>query len=76
MLTQKRAKSPIKNKKCSCCGNLYLPKSNNQLYCEDCKEFLAHPPKKQPTLSSIEEINRKAKAMGLSYGQMVQRFKL
>lgn len=62
-------------KHCRLCGLVYEAKKSNQLYCDDCKEFLAHPPKKPPTESSIEEINRKAKAMGLSYGQYVQRFK-
>lgn len=63
-------------KKCRLCAIPFEAKKSNQLYCDDCKDFLAHPHKKPPTESSIEEINRKAKDMGLSYGQMVQRFKL
>lgn len=77
MLTPKRAKLPIsKKKKCICCNTLYLPRCNNQLYCDACREFLSHPPKKPHTEADIEEINRKASALGLSYGQMVQKYKL
>lgn len=63
-------------KHCRLCGLPFEPLKSNHLYCEDCKYFLSHPPKKPPTETSIEEINRKAKSLGLSYGQMVQRFKL
>ena len=63
-------------KHCRLCGLPFEPLKSNQLYCEDCKDFLSNPPKKPPTETSIEEINRKAKALGLSYGQMVQRYKL
>lgn len=63
-------------KHCRLCGLPFEALKSNQLYCEDCKDFLSNPPKKPPTETSIEEINRKAKALGLSYGQMVQRYKL
>lgn len=77
MLMQKRVKLPIsKKKKCRCCNNLYFPRTNNQLYCDECRENLYKPPKKSHTEASIETINRKASALGLSYGQMVQKYKL
>lgn len=63
-------------KHCRLCGLPFKSSKSNQLYCKDCKDFLSHPPKKPTTETSIEEINRKAKALGLSYGQMVQRYKL
>lgn len=63
-------------KHCRLCGLPFEALKSNQLYCEDCKDFLSHPSKKPTTEISIEEINRKAKSLGLSYGQMVQRYNL
>lgn len=63
-------------KHCRLCGLLFEALKSNQLYCDYCREFLHNSTKKPHSETSIEEINRKAKVLGLSYGQMVQRFKL
>lgn len=60
-------------KRCRLCNLPFEAKKSNQLYCEDCKDFLYNPPKKPPNEQSIEEINRKALAEGLSYAQYVQK---
>lgn len=60
-------------KYCRICG---LPLKNNQLYCDYCRIWLRNSSKKLHTEAAIEEINRKASAIGLSYGQMVQKYKL
>lgn len=61
-------------KRCRLCGLPFEAVKSNQLYCEDCKDFLRNPPKKPINESSIEEINRKARAEGLSYAQYVQKY--
>lgn len=63
-------------KHCRLCGLLFEALKSNSLYCDYCRDFLHNSTKKPHSETSIEEINRKAKALGLSYGQMVQRYKL
>jgi hypothetical protein len=54
----------------------FEPLKYNQLYCDYCRIWLRNSSKKPHTEAAIEEINRKARALGLSYGQMVQKYKL
>lgn len=63
-------------KYCRICGLPFEPLKNNQLYCDYCRLWLRISSKKLNTEAAIEEINRKASAIGLSYGQMVQKYKL
>lgn len=63
-------------KYCRKCGLPFDPLNVNQLYCEYCCLRLGNSSKKPHTEAVIEEINRKASVLGLSYGQMVQRYKL
>ena len=63
-------------KHCRLCGLPFEALKSNQLYCDYCRVFLHNSTKKSHTETSIEEINRKAKELGLSYGQMVQRYNL
>lgn len=63
-------------KYCRICGLPFEPLKVNQLYCDYCRICLRNSSKKTHTEAVIEEINRKASALGLSYGQMVQRYKL
>lgn len=63
-------------KYCRSCGLPFEPLKVNQLYCDYCRIWLRNFSKKPHTEVVIEEINRKASALGLSYGQMVQRYKL
>lgn len=63
-------------KYCRICGIPFEPLKVNQLYCDYCRIRLRNSSKKPHTEAVIEEINRKASALGLSYGQMVQRYKL
>lgn len=63
-------------KHCRLCGLPFEALKSNQLYCDYCRDFLHKSTKKLHSETSIEEINRKAKALGLSYGQMVQRYNL
>lgn len=63
-------------KYCMICGLPFEPLKVNQLYCDYCRLCLRNSIKKPHTEAVIEEINRKASALGLSYGQMVQRYKL
>lgn len=63
-------------KHCRLCGLPFEALKSNQLYCDYCRDFLHNSTKKLHTETSIEEINRKAKELGLSYGQMVQRYNL
>lgn len=63
-------------KHCRLCGLPFEALKANQLYCDYCRDFLHNSRKKPNTERSIEAINRKATALGLSYGQMVQRYKL
>lgn len=63
-------------KYCGICQLPFEPLKNNQLYCDDCRIWLCNSSKKPHTEASIEEINRKASALGLSYGQIVQKYKL
>ena len=62
-------------KYCRICGFPFEPLKYNQLYCDYCRIWLRNSSKKR-TEADIEEINRKARALGLSYGQMVQKYKL
>ena len=63
-------------KYCKLCGLPFETSKSNQLYCDSCRLWLRNNNKKPHTEASIEEINRKASALGLSYGQMVQKYKL
>lgn len=63
-------------KYCRICGLPFEPLKVNQLYCDYCRIWLRNSSKKPHIEAAIEEINRKASALGLSYGQMVQRYKL
>ena len=63
-------------KHCRLCGLPFEALKSNQLYCDYCRDYLHNSTKKPRTETSIEEINRKAKDLGLSYGQMVQRYNL
>lgn len=63
-------------KYCRICGLPFEPLKVNQLYCDYCRIWSRNFSKKPHTETVIEEINRKASALGLSYGQMVQRYKL
>lgn len=63
-------------KYCRICGLPFEPLKYNQLYCDYCRIWLCNTSKKPHTEVVIEEINRKARALGLSYGQMVQKYKL
>ena len=63
-------------KYCRLCGLPFEPLKYNQLYCDYCRIWLRNSSKKPRTEAAIEEINRKARAIGLSYGQMVQKYKL
>lgn len=62
-------------KYCRICGLPFEPLKNNQLYCDYCRIWLRNS-KKSHTEAAIEEIDSKASALGLSYGQMVQKYKL
>lgn len=62
-------------KYCRLCGLPFEALKVNQLYCDYCR-ICSRNSKKPHTEVAIEEINRKASALGLSYGQMVQRYKL
>lgn len=63
-------------KYCRLCGLPFEPLKSNQLYCEHCCLWMRNIKKKPHTELVIEEINRKASALGLSYGQIVQKYKL
>lgn len=63
-------------KYCRMCGLPFEPLKVNQLYCNYCRIWLRNSSKKPRTEAAIEEINREASAIGLSYGQMVQKYKL
>lgn len=63
-------------KYCRLCGLPFEPLKVNQLYCDYCRIWTHNSSKKPHTEAVVEEINRKASALGLSYGQMVQRYKL
>lgn len=63
-------------KHCRLCGLPFEALKSNQLYCDYCRDFLHNSTKKPHSVTSIEEINRKAKELGLSYGQIVQRYNL
>lgn len=63
-------------KYCRLCGLPFEPLKVNQLYCDYCRIWPHNSSKKPHTEEVVEEINRKASALGLSYGQMVQRYKL
>ena len=62
-------------KYCRICGMAFEPLKYNQLYCDYCRIWLRNSSKSH-TEAAIEEINRKARELGLSYGQMVQKYKL
>lgn len=61
-------------KNCRLCGLPFEAVKSQQLYCPDCKEWLCNPPPKPQTEDGIKEINRKAKAEGLSYAKYVQKY--
>ena len=63
-------------KYCRICGLPFEPLKVNQLYCDYCRRWSRNSSKKPHTEAAIEEIDSKARALGLSYGQMVQRYKL
>ena len=63
-------------KYCRICGLPFEPLKANQLYCDYCRIWLRNSSQKSHTEAAIEEINRKASALGLSYGQIVQKYKL
>lgn len=63
-------------KYCRICGLPFEPLKVNQLYCDYCRKWCRNSSKKPRTEAAIEEINRKASALGLSYGQIVQKYKL
>lgn len=63
-------------KYCRKCGLPFEPLKVNQLYCDYCRIWLRNSSKKSHIEAAIEEINREASAIGLSYGQMVQKYKL
>lgn len=63
-------------KYCRMCGLPFEALKTNQLYCDYCRIWLRNSSKKPRTEAAIEEINREASAIGLSYGQMVQKYKL
>lgn len=63
-------------KYCRLCSLPFEPLKANQLYCENCRIWMHNSTKKPRTEIAIEEINRKASVLGLSYGQMVQKYKL
>jgi hypothetical protein len=56
-------------KYCRNCGLPFEALKVNQLYCNYCRIWLGNSSKKSHTEAAIEEINRKASALGLSYGQ-------
>ena len=61
-------------KHCRLCGLPFEAMKSNQLYCDYCRDFLHNTQKKPHTETSIEEINRKARAEGLSYAQYVSKY--
>lgn len=63
-------------KYCRICGLPFEALKTNQLYCDYCRKWCRNSSKKTRTEAAIEEINRKASALGLSYGQIVQKYKL
>lgn len=63
-------------KYCRICGLPFEPLKVNQIYCDYCRICLRNFSKKPHTEAVIEEINRKASVLGLSYGQIVQKYKL
>lgn len=63
-------------KYCRICGLPFEPLKVNQLYCDYCRKWRRNSSKKPHTEAAIKEINREASAIGLSYGQMVQKYKL
>lgn len=63
-------------KYCRICGLPFEPLKVNQLYCDYCRKWWRNSSKKPHTEAAIEEINREASALGLSYGQIVQKYKL
>lgn len=50
-------KLKIKQKKCEMCGGLYVPTSNRQKYCPDCKKAM-----KDEAADTLERIKRRAAA--------------
>lgn len=64
------------SKYCRLCGLPFEPVKSNQIYCDYCRLWMRNINKKPHTEAVIEGINQKASALGLSYGQMVQKYKL